>query len=176
MSVEDNIFDFKVKDRLIKECKDKNYLTLFSDPTKNQILLDMITYCSLGNQDEAILNLKTTMEFEEDFEDARMSLPPPPPGPVFFFHARGSMFLYEFWKNCFIQIKVAVQKKEPLPRESFHTVMLREYGRFLNVHNFPSLDAFKQEAWLAVISLKNASEALNNMYKTLMKSDGQNED
>ena len=117
MSVEDNIFDFKVKDRLLKECKDKSYRTLFSDPTKNQILLDMITYCSLGNQDEAILNLKTTMEFEEDFEDARMSLPPT--ATWSFFHARGSMFLYEFWKNCFIQIKVGVQKKEPLPRESF---------------------------------------------------------
>ena len=176
MSVEDNIFDFKVKDRLIKECKDKSYGPLFSDPLKNQILLDMIAYCSMGNLDEAILNLKITMDFEEDFEGVRQNLPPPPPPGYFFgFYVTGSMFLYEFWRKCFIKIQVAVQKKESLPQESFHIVILREYGRFLNGHNFPNLHAFKNEVWVAVTSLKAASETFNNTYKTLMKSGGQNE-
>ena len=164
MSIEDNTFDFKVQDRLKKEFKDLDLRHLFSDPLKNQLLLDMIAYCSQGNQEEAVLNLKTTLKFEGDYEAARMNL-----GAFLGYFERGSRFIFEFWRKCFIQTKVAVQKEEPLPRESWHVVMLRDYGRFLDSHNFTNLNAFDTEARIAKESLKNASDNLNNTYKALMK-------
>ena len=167
MSIEDNTFDFKVQDRLKKECKDRPPLFPY-DPLKNHLLLDMIAYCSQGNQEEAVLNLKTTLKFERDYEIACTNL-----GAFSMaflgYYERGSQIIFEFWRKCFIQIKVAVQKEEPLPRESWHVVMLREYGRFLDSHNFANLDAFYTEARVAKESLKNASDDLNNTYKALMK-------
>ena len=97
------------------------------------------------------------------------------PGPKHGVYATGKVFMYEFWRKCFIQTKVAVQKGEPLPRESWHVVIFREYGRFLNSANFANHDAFESEAKIAVESLVNASENFNNTYKAMMQSDRQNE-
>ena len=62
MTIEDNTFDFKVRDRLLEECKNADY-DLHYNPNDNKVMMDMITYCSQGNEEEAILNLKTTKEF-----------------------------------------------------------------------------------------------------------------
>ena len=62
MIVEDNTFDFLVRDRLKKECEERP-LSLSGDPAKDQLMLDMITYCSRGYKEEAVLNLTATKEF-----------------------------------------------------------------------------------------------------------------
>ena len=62
MTIEDNTFDFKVRDRLLEECKNADY-DLHYNPNDNKVMMDMITYCSQGNEEEALLNLKTTKEF-----------------------------------------------------------------------------------------------------------------
>ena len=171
MSKEDNTFDFRVQDRLRKECE--GLRPMFRDSLKNQLLLDMIAYCSQGSQEDAVLNLQTTRRFARDYDVTmtRLLLPASTVGWDFFgdyFHY-GQWFVFEFWKKCFIQTKVAVQKEEALPRESWHVVMLREYGRFTNSHNFTNLNAFDTEARIAKESLKNASDNLNNTYKALME-------
>ena len=171
MSIEDNTFDFKVQDRLKKEGKD--LIPLFSDALKNQLLHDMIAYCSQGNQEDAVLNLKTTHRFVKDYNATIRDLASMVVGFMGFIEDSmyGKWFVFEFWKKCFIQTKVAVQKEEPLPRESWHVVMLREYGRFSNSQNFTNLNAFKAEARVAQESLKNTSDNLNNTYKALTKRD-----
>ena len=173
MSIEDNTFDFKVQDRLKKECKDRPPLFPY-DPLKNHLLLDMIAYCSQGNQEEAVLNLKTTLKFERDYEIACTNL-----GAFSMaflgYYERGSRIIFEFWRKCFIQTKVAVQKKESLPRETWHFVIFREYARFLNSDNFANHDAFESEARVAVASLVNASDTFDNTYKAMMMTDSQSE-
>ena len=70
MTIEDNTFDFKVRDRLLKECKNADY-DLHYNPNDNKVMMDMITYCSQGNEEEAVLNLKTTKEFLRRFASIR---------------------------------------------------------------------------------------------------------
>ena len=64
MRVEDNSFDFKVRDRLVKECKEMNY-SLRSDPKQHSVMLDMIAYCARGGGEAAILSLKASKEFKD---------------------------------------------------------------------------------------------------------------
>ena len=72
MTIEDNTFDFKVRDRLLEECRNENYV-LHYNPNDNKVMIDLITYCSQGNVEEAKLNLQATIEFLENFETVRNS-------------------------------------------------------------------------------------------------------
>ena len=74
MIVEDNTFDFLVRDHLKKMCEERN-LTLSGDSKKDQLMLDMITYCSRGNKEEAVLNLNTTKEFITGYQIVCRRLP-----------------------------------------------------------------------------------------------------
>ena len=160
MTVEDNTFDFLVRDRLKKECEERG-ISLSGDPTKDQLMLDMITYCSRGNKEEAVCNLTATKEFIVGFQHVQRRLP----GGWWWADPNGWEFMFEFWKKSFIKIKVLVQKQEPLPSPAYSEVISREYGRFLQEHNFPNVDTFKAEARGAIASLKNDSENFNNIYK-----------
>ena len=168
MRVEDNSFDFLVRDRLRKECNDRNF-SLTGDPHRDQIMLDMITYCARGNREEAVLNLNTTKEFINGFNLVCRRLPSQGINWWWWQDPNGWQFMFEFWKKCFIQIKVAVQKEEPIPSESYHVVISREYGRFLQENNFDNIETMKTDANSAVISLKNASEYFNNIFKDMQK-------
>ena len=70
MTIEDNTFDFKVRDRLLEECRNADY-DLHYNPNDNKVMMDMITYCSQGNEEEAVLNLKTTKQFLRGFQRIR---------------------------------------------------------------------------------------------------------
>ena len=72
MTIEDNTFDFKVRDCLLEECRKEN-VVLHYNHNDNKVMIDLITYCSQGNVEEAILNLKSTIEFLENFETVRNS-------------------------------------------------------------------------------------------------------
>ena len=52
-------------------------------------------------------------------------------------------------------------------------VISREYGRFLQENNFDNIETMKTDANSAVISLKNASEYFNNIFKDMEKDDVQ---
>ena len=68
MIVEDKTFDFLVRDRLKKECEERHLLPLSGDPRNHdQLSLDMITYCSRGNKEEAVRNLKATKDFMDGY-------------------------------------------------------------------------------------------------------------
>ena len=171
-SIEDNTFDFKVKDRLMEECKDETFYgpMFLADPHRNQLIIDMIAYCSQGNPEDAVLNLKTTLRFKKELEAVQRNLS----ANTFYYRyrVRGALFIHEFWKKCFIQIKLAVQKQESPPREPWHIVIVREYGRFLISGNFTHLDAFEAEVRLAFDSLKTACNHFNDAYKAMVASDG----
>ena len=80
-------------------------------------------------------------------------------------------FMFEFWKKCFIQNKVFVQKQEPLPPTAYTEVISRDYGRFLQENNFANVEAFIAEAKVVIASLKNDSENFNNVYKEILREE-----
>ena len=163
MTTEDNTFDFSVRDRLKKECKERNW-KLSGESHEDQLLLDMITYCSRGNQVAAVLNLNTTIEFEGGYYSSLRRLH----GGGLWCNPTGWEFIFEFWKKCFIQLRVKLVKKEPLPSEFYHEVIFRDYGRFLLYQNFANVDAMETEASISIISLKNESDNFNNTFKEIM--------
>ena len=172
MTVEDNSYDFQVRDRLLKECKKMNY-KLHYNPDDHALMLDMITYCSQGNQEEAVLNLKTTKEFQDRFISVStrlLSFPTSFPNGYNF--SSVYQFLFKFWKKSFIEIKVAVEKKEAPLRISYHQLLMRDYDHFLNEQNFLNFEAFRLQLTAASNNLLAAAENLNNIFKDLRQSEG----
>ena len=169
--VEDNTFDFKVRDRLKKEWEERNFH--MGEDTLSMMFLDMITYCSRGNEEAAVLNLIATEEFRDGIVRVSMRLIGGWQGLMGLTGlttvVTGWELMFEFWKKCFIKIKVLVQKQETLPAHSYTEVISRDYGRFLLEHNFANLDALKAEVKVAIDSLKNESENTNNIYKDILR-------
>ena len=167
MNVVDNTFDFKVRDRLVKECRERNWKLLHSCTEDPRVMIDMITYCSQGNEEEAVLNLKASKEFMDRLRNT---------GRTFDLWscklAEDIMFL--FWKKSFIELKVAVHKNELLPRDSCHEVMMREYGHLLHEENFADSDAFIDGVTNSMNVIKAATMILDNTFKDLMKNEEQN--
>ena len=88
------------------------------------------------------------------------------------FRKWADLFMFTFWKKWFIEIKVAVQKKEAPLRVSLHEIIMRDYGHLLNVQNFPNYDTFVVQASTSRSHLESATENLNNIYKGLLQSEG----
>ena len=63
-----------------------------------KVKMDMINYCSQVKQDEAVLNLKTTKEFQDGLNIPLGFLLP----PSYFRQHWGYSFFFNFWKKCFI--------------------------------------------------------------------------
>merc|ERR1711971_696104 len=91
--VEDNTFDFLVRDCLKKECEERG-ISLSGDPTRDQLMLDMITYCSRGNKEEAVCNLTATKEFIVGFQHVQRRLP----GGWWWADPNGWEFMFELKK------------------------------------------------------------------------------
>ena len=169
MKVEDNSFDFKVRDRLVNECKEMNF-SLRSDPKQHSVMLDMIAYCARGDEGAAILSLKASKEFNDGWMRTwhRLTLlNVANVGPV-------EHFLFQFWKKSFIQLKVSVQKNENFPRESHHEVIMRDHGRFLNELNFNDLDEFITEHATVLDTFRATAANLNIIFQDLMKDEEKN--
>ena len=169
MTVDDNSYDFLVRDRLFQECKDMNY-KIHYDPEKNKLMIDMITYCSQGNQDEALRNLMTTKEFQDRFKSlcSRLNIPPGYPVPVSYFSQHWVYsFLFKFWRKCFIEVKIAVEKKEAPLRVSFNEIIMRDYEYLLNEQNFPTIEVFRNHLTIARNNLLSATDNLNIIFKEM---------
>ena len=169
MTAEDNTFDFHVRDRLLEECKKMDY-KIHHEPEENKLMMDMITYCSQGNRDEAILNLKATKEFQDRCRLVCSRLNFPPALPLgFFVEHTVNYFLYNFWKKSFIEIKVAVEKQEAPRRVSYHEIIMRDYQHFFNEQNFPNFAAFQNQLNHVSQNILSAAENLNNTLKALRR-------
>ena len=165
MIVEDNSFDFIVRDHLRKKFDERPMPTNWQR-SDDHLMLDMITYCSRGNKEEAVNNLTATMEIMAGLQRVCKRLAGHPPWMTWA-DLRAWDFMFEFWKKCFIQNKVLVQKQEPLPPSAYTEVISRDYGRFLQGNNFANVEAFITEAKVVIASLRNDSENFNNIYKEL---------
>ena len=174
MKVEDNSYDFKVRDRLQKECRERNW-KLVRNTEDNRAMIDMITYCSQGNEEEAVQNLKTSMEVRDGLNSTCRTL-----GLDLWWHAVEVIFsvevvmeafLFLFWKKSFIELKVSVHKNENNPRGSYHEVIMRDFGRFLNDQNFIDSNVFQAQVKIEMINFEDIAENSNNIFKELMRED-----
>ena len=165
---------FKVSDRLQRECRERNW-ELQNDPEDHKAMVDMITYCSRGNEEEAVLNLKTSKEFMDLFQRTFRIM-----GMTFWDYSLGvnramaESVLFQFWKKSFIELKVAVHKNEIISHESYHEALMRGLGRFLNEENFNNLDAFKSEVRTVENTLVATTNNFNNIFKNLMEKEKHN--
>jgi hypothetical protein len=147
-------FSFQVRDSLKEHftIEDLDKLNLKGDfpsvvHSKDQII-DIITFCSLGDFDEAKLNVEETLSF---LAVARRA----------FIVQR---LIYQYWKRCFIKTKLAVDKK-PGEIEScrgYHRA-IKVYREYLS--NFTGFDwAWYQHFVLEIYNLKMESANINNEF------------
>ena len=165
--VEDNSFDFKVRDRLQKECRERNWkLRRYEyDSKNNRVMIDMITYCSQGDEEEAVRNLISTKMFMDRFKSSCQTLGMPV-NTLSWAELNAEEFMFLFWKKSFIELKVAIHKSEKLPRV-FSQAIIRDLGRFLDEQNFNNSQALKNEARIAMEAIRADTVTLNNIFKDI---------
>ena len=100
---EDKEFSFLLRDRLTKYCDDNNILLILdpfsSKASKHKMLLDMIVYSSMGDEEQGLENVKETVEFLSTFQG------------IFIWGyqwIRADTLMWQFWKSCFIRVKLAM--------------------------------------------------------------------
>ena len=67
MMAEDKEFSFLLRDRLTKYCDD-NSIDLSHESPKHKMLLDMIVYCSMGDEEQGLENVRETNNFLQAFK------------------------------------------------------------------------------------------------------------
>ena len=74
--LKDKEFSFSLRDRLAKYCEDNDLMLSLRHPKNEKMLLDMIVYCSLGDEEQGLENLRETSNFLVTFPASA----PRPPG------------------------------------------------------------------------------------------------
>ena len=105
---QDKDFSFLLRDRLTKYCDDNNILLVLEGSSasnkvsKHKMLLDMIVYSSMGDEEKGLENVKETFNFLVTFQG--MFIWDTDTWPW----TRADTLMWEFWKSCFIRVKLAL--------------------------------------------------------------------
>lgn len=149
---EENEFSFHLRDRILHHFshEDLNKLQLQSDYSlvdhPKEILIDIITYCSMNDFNQAKLSITATIKLLTDTNRAFIV----------------QKLVWYYWKRCFIKTKFAIEK-DILQLQSckdYHSV-LHEYSNFLsnfNGFNWTWYLHFTQE----IVNLKLECTEVNN--------------
>ena len=138
MEDKDNEFDFLLRDKL----KDMQCRAGFKKHPKHYLIMDMITYCSLGNLDTGLLSVRWTdrvlwyMFSVNNFPGLSKS----------HFHS----FIFEFWRYAFIRTRFAIMSNHeitPVERNRF-------YKRLRDIANWADTWTGTPAEMLAVIRNK----------------------
>ena len=107
--LEDKEFSFCLRDKLAKYCDDNDIFLSLQNPRNEKMLLDMIVFCSLGDEEQGLENVRETRNFLLAHT-----------GHLFFWGdwtwKWADNLMWEFWKSSFIRVKMALDsgKKEEL--------------------------------------------------------------
>ena len=99
-SAEDKEFCFYLRDKLEKYCDDNSILLSLSKPKNHKMLMDMIVYSSMGDDEQGMESIKETHNFLMAYQRHMF-------WGVWGVH-RADDLMWEFWKSCFIRVKMAV--------------------------------------------------------------------
>ena len=97
---EDKEFSFYLRDKLTKYCDDGNILLSLSKPRDHKMIIDMIVYCSMGDEEQGLESIKETYNFLLAYQRH-----------VFwggYVRNRADELMWEFWKSSFIRVKMGL--------------------------------------------------------------------
>ena len=126
---EDKEFSFLLRDRLTKYCDD-NSIDLSHESPKHKMLLDMIVYCSMGDEEQGIENVKETYNFlMATWRQAGIL-------EEFWALQKADALMWEFWKSCFIRVKIALASGKQEQIEACKDFARHPRGYAAHVGNF----------------------------------------
>ena len=99
--VTDRGFDYVLRDKLKKHCMENNlYLHCSGMNSKHDLIIDLITYSSMGDLNQALKSAEETNKFLNTM---------PQIVNIWGLNQRKSRMMLEVWRNCFIRIKLALE-------------------------------------------------------------------
>ena len=121
----DKEFSFCLRDRLAKYCDDNDIIlsVIHQRARKDMMLLDMIVYSSMGDEEQGLENLKETYNFI--LAARRQSR-----------GARAEDLMWSFWKSCFIRVKRALASGQQEQIEACKDFARYPKGYTAHVQNF----------------------------------------
>ena len=125
-SNEENEFSFYLRDRILQDftSEELNKLSLQSDTSlidrPKEILIDIITYCSMSDFSQAKLNINATIKLLNDSRRAFIV----------------QKLIWHYWKRCFIKTKFAIDRDiQQLPNCKNYYIVLNDYSNLLSNFN-----------------------------------------
>ena len=133
MDAKDHEFDFLLRNKL----KDNQCCVGFKKHPKHYVIMDMITYCSLGNLDTGLNSVRWTDRV------------------LWYFGGTVSKkvchaFIFEFWRYCFIRTRFAFISSQEIPAQDRN----RFYKRLRDIASWADTWTGTQAGMLAVIRNK----------------------
>ena len=133
MEDKDHEFDFLLRDKL----KDNQCCVGFKKHPKHYVIMDMITYCSLGNLDTGLHSVRWTDRV------------------LWYFGGTVSTkvchnFIFEFWRYCFIRTRFALMSSHEISAQDRN----RFYKRLRDIATWADTWTGTQAGMLAVIRTK----------------------
>lgn len=139
MDAKDHEFDFLLRDKL----KDDQCCVGFKKHPKHYVIMDMITYCSLGNLETGLHSVRWTDRVLWYILDNGIS-------PSFSSKKVCHSFIFEFWRYCFIRTRFALMSSHEISDQDRN----RFYKRLRDVANWADTWTGTQAGMLAVIRNK----------------------
>ena len=101
----DRGFDYVLRDKLKQHCMEKNlFLHCSGMNVQHDLIIDLITYSSMGDWNQALKSAEETNKFLKTF--------PPLMNALLWgstLNQRKSRLMLEVWRNCFIRTKLALE-------------------------------------------------------------------
>ena len=157
--MEDKEFSFYLRDKLSKYCDDNAILLSLSKPKNHPILMDMIVYSSLGDEEQGMENIKETYNFLMAYQRQMFW--------GMWGVNRADELMWELWKSCFIRVKMALDS-----RNQDQLKACKDYARYpkayaLHVQNFVGskhqlLNYLEEQTRVWANDSKGINDYLNN--------------
>ena len=99
----DRGFDYVLRDQLKQHCLEKNlYLHCSGMNAKHDLIIDLITYSSMGDFKQALKSAEETNKFLNTMPQLVNTI-------MWGLNQRKSRMMLEMWRNCFIRTKMALE-------------------------------------------------------------------
>ena len=138
MEDKDEEFDFPLRDKL----KENQCHHGFKKHPKHYVIMDMITYCSLGNKDTGLRSVRWTdrvlFYIRHPFQDLGVS------------ESVAHSFIFEFWRYAFIRTRFAISSNHEITDQERN----RFYKRLIDIANWADTWTGTYAGMLAVVRNK----------------------
>ena len=121
-------FDYVLRDRLKQYCRERNlFLHCGGMNMKHDLLINLITYSSMGDWNQALKSAEETNKF-------LTTSPLLVNNTWWWIQENNSNLIFEVWRNCFIRTKLAIEYTGLGPTNYDYHTILQTFAR--RVKNF----------------------------------------